>query len=112
MITPPAGVRIYLAMGPTDMRKGFDDVAALVQDVLGRNPFSGYLFLFRGRRGDWTAEAPAARPWITTERLPKYAPEPALGADSGWGDGAVQPPSVYGSVSRPIAGKDPRGDEP
>lgn len=52
MITLPAGTRIWLAAGVTDMRKGFDGLAALVQTVLTENPFSGQLFVFRGRRGD------------------------------------------------------------
>ncbi len=47
MITVLAGVRIYLACGVTDMRKGFDSLA-----VLKQNPFAGHLFAFRGRRGD------------------------------------------------------------
>ncbi|MBF0307894.1 MAG: IS66 family insertion sequence element accessory protein TnpB [Alphaproteobacteria bacterium] len=52
MISVPAGVRIYLATGRTDMRKGFDGLAMLAQQVLGRDPFSGHVFIFRGRRGD------------------------------------------------------------
>jgi transposase len=44
--------RIYLAVGPTDMRKGFDTLAALVRDVLGHDPLSGHLFLFISRRRD------------------------------------------------------------
>jgi len=52
MITIPAGVRIHLAMGVTDMRKGFDGLAMLAQEVLKQNPFSGHFFIFRGRRGD------------------------------------------------------------
>ena len=47
-----AGTRIYLALEPTDMRKGFDGLAAQVSHVLRRDPFSGHLFLFRGKRGD------------------------------------------------------------
>lgn len=50
MITVPAGVGIHLALGPTDMRKGFDGLSLLVQEVLRADPFSGHLFLFRGRR--------------------------------------------------------------
>ena len=46
------GTKIFLAMAPVDMRKGFDGLAAQVQHVLQRDPFSGHLFLFRGRRGD------------------------------------------------------------
>ncbi len=52
MIPIPAGVRVYLAMGPTDMRKGFDGLALLVQEVLKKDPYSGHLFIFRGRRSD------------------------------------------------------------
>lgn len=52
MITVPASVRVYLAMGPTDMRKGFDGLSLLAQEVLKQDPFSGSLFVFRGKRGD------------------------------------------------------------
>lgn len=52
MIAPPSGTRIWLAVGVTDMRKGFDGLAAIVQTALVENPFSGHLFVFRGRRGD------------------------------------------------------------
>jgi len=51
MIAPPAGVRIWLAAGATDMRRGFDGLAALVAQQLDLDPFSGALFVFRGRRG-------------------------------------------------------------
>src|SRR5262249_60766728 len=51
MITVPAGVRVYLSMGPTDMRKGIDGLSMLVQELLKLDPFSGHLFAFRGRRG-------------------------------------------------------------
>lgn len=52
MIGLPAGTRVWLAAGATDMRKGFDSLAAQVQAVLGQDPFSGHVFCFRGRRGD------------------------------------------------------------
>jgi transposase len=45
-------VRIYLSTQPTDMRKGFDSLAAVVRDWLGHDPLSGHLFVFRSRRGD------------------------------------------------------------
>ena len=48
----PAGTRIWLAAGTTDMRKGFTGLSALIQNALASNPFSGHLFVFRGRRGD------------------------------------------------------------
>ena len=52
MIGLPAGTRVWLAAGVTDMRKGMDGLAALVQTALAENPFSGHIFVFRGRRGD------------------------------------------------------------
>ena len=52
MMAAPRGVRVWLAAGVTDMRKGVESLAALVQQHLGRDPFSGQLFAFRGRRGD------------------------------------------------------------
>jgi transposase len=48
----PAGTRVWLAAGVTDMRKGMDGLAALAQTVLRENPFWGHVFAFRGRRGD------------------------------------------------------------
>ena len=44
--------RIYLCTSPTDMRKGFDTLAALVREFLGQDPLSGHLFLFVGRAKD------------------------------------------------------------
>jgi len=52
MIGLPAGTRVWLAAGVTDMRKGMDGLAALVQTTLAENAFSGQLFALRGRRGD------------------------------------------------------------
>lgn len=52
MIALPLGAQVWLAAGATDMRKGFDGLAALVQLQLSEDPFSGQLFVFRGRRGD------------------------------------------------------------
>ena len=45
----PSGTRIWLAAGVTDMRRGFDGLAAIVQEQLAANPFSGHVFIFRGR---------------------------------------------------------------
>ena len=52
MIGLPSGTRVWIAAGHTDMRKGFDGLAALVQTALAANPHSGHVFVFRGRRGD------------------------------------------------------------
>lgn len=49
MIGPGTGVRVYLACGATDMRKGITGLAALAQDVLRQKPASGAVFAFRGR---------------------------------------------------------------
>jgi transposase len=50
MIARPPGVRVYLAGGTTDMRKGMAGLAMLVQQELAGNPFDGALYAFRGRR--------------------------------------------------------------
>lgn len=50
MIGLPPGVRVFLACGRTDMRKGMDGLAMLAQQVLRQDPFGGALFAFRGRR--------------------------------------------------------------
>jgi transposase len=52
MLRLPAAVRIFLCLEAADMRRGFDGLAAMVQGVLGENPLSGHLFVFRNRRGD------------------------------------------------------------
>lgn len=52
MIPVPSATKVWLAAGVTDMRKGFNGLSALAQDVLKQDPFSGHLFVFRGRRGD------------------------------------------------------------
>jgi transposase len=51
VISLPAGIRVWLAAGATDMRRGFDGLARQVQQALGHDPFCGHLFVFRGRRG-------------------------------------------------------------
>ena len=52
MISLPSGTRIWLVAGVTDMRKSFNGLGEQIQHVLDDNPFSGHLFIFRGRRGD------------------------------------------------------------
>ena len=51
MILVSSSAQVWLASGHTDMRKGFDGLALLVQETLKRNPHNGHLFVFRGRRG-------------------------------------------------------------
>ncbi|MGX0978316.1 transposase [Roseovarius sp. MBR-51] len=52
MIGPGTGVRVYVACGVTDMRKGIAGLSAIAQDVLRQRPSNGAVFAFRGRRGD------------------------------------------------------------
>jgi transposase len=48
----PSTVKIFLGAEPTDMRKGFDSLAHLVESSMALDPLSGHLFVFRSRRGD------------------------------------------------------------
>ena len=52
MIAPPFGVRVWLATGVTDMRRGMNGLVLQVQQGLQRDPHGGDLYVFRGRRGD------------------------------------------------------------
>jgi transposase len=52
MIPVPSGVRVWLATGATDMRRGMNGLALQVQEGLGRDPHAGDLCVFRGKRGD------------------------------------------------------------
>ncbi len=51
MIPLPSGVKVWLATGHTDMRKGFPGLSLMVQEALKRDPMCGHLFVFRGRGG-------------------------------------------------------------
>jgi transposase len=52
MIPFPSNVRIWLATGRTDMRRGMQGLSLLVQEGLARDPHAGDVFVFRGARGD------------------------------------------------------------
>jgi len=75
MITPPAGARVLLATRPVDFRKGAHSLAALAAEVLGADPFSGAVLVFRSRRADrvkllvwdgsWREAHSAGRRWWT-----------------------------------------------
>jgi transposase len=56
-VAVPNGAKVWLASGHTDMRKGFDGLALLVQEMLKRDPHNGQLFVFRGRRGSLCSQA-------------------------------------------------------
>ncbi|MBQ0820037.1 MULTISPECIES: IS66 family insertion sequence element accessory protein TnpB [Microvirga] len=53
MIQIAAGTKVYLACQPVDMRRGFDGLSAEVVNRMNADPYSGHLFLFRGKRGDY-----------------------------------------------------------
>lgn len=52
MIALPGRTQIWIAAGVTDLRRGFTGLSGMVQTALAENPFSGHVFVFRGRRGD------------------------------------------------------------
>ena len=52
MLTVPPSVRIYVATGPTDLRRSVDGLSAIVRETFDLDPLSGHLFLFRNRRCD------------------------------------------------------------
>ncbi len=53
MMQLAVGTQVWLACRPTDMRKGFNGLAAQVKHMLRSDPFSGHVFVFRGKRGDY-----------------------------------------------------------
>jgi transposase len=52
MIPLATGVRVWIATGHTDMRRGMNSLALQVQEGLQRDPHAGDLYVFRGKRGD------------------------------------------------------------
>ena len=53
MIGLAPGTKVFLACQPIDLRAGFDGLAAKVQQIIGADPFSGHVFIFRGKRGHY-----------------------------------------------------------
>jgi len=80
MIPLPQGVRVWLATGHTDTRKGFAGLLLLVQEVMRRDPLSGHLFCFWERRGRFVEGDLAGRP----RRVPVFeaaGARPLFGAE-------------------------------
>jgi transposase len=48
----PAGMRVWVATAPVDMRRSFDGLAEVVRSFLGQDPLSGDLFVFRNKTGE------------------------------------------------------------
>src|SRR5689334_3061415 len=53
MIALPPGTKVFLACQPIDLRAGFDGLAAKAQQIIGADPFSGHVFIFRSKRGHY-----------------------------------------------------------
>jgi hypothetical protein len=52
MLMLPSAVRVFVYTGPTDMRRSFDGLAAMVREIIGQNPLSGHIFVFVNRLRD------------------------------------------------------------
>ena len=76
MIPVPSGVRVWLATGVTDMRRGMNTLALQVQQDLGRDPHAGDLYVFRGRRGD--RDQAAARVLVSSICIPSLNLTPSM----------------------------------
>ena len=109
MINLPLGARVLLATRPVDFRKGAYGLAALASEVLGEDPFSGAVIVFRSKRSDrvkilvWDTSG-VVLVWKQLQWVP-------LAADNGRGDAAVTG-RICGTVrrSRLDAGADNKGD--
>ena len=71
MIPGPSNTRVWLAAGVTDMRRGFNTLAAQAEQVPAEDPYSGHMFAFRGRRDDllkiiWCIPEPARAASVRT----------------------------------------------
>jgi transposase len=70
MLSRPPTVQIFLYAGPTDMRKGFDSLAHVVESSLALDPLPGHLFVFRSRRVGLVSTWPSTRVLQTAARTP------------------------------------------
>lgn len=103
MLTISRTTRVFLATRPTDMRKGFDGLAALVEQVIREDPFSGHLFVFRNQRRDrlkllwWDRDGWALFYKKLDSHAPHSFPFTEIGKDANTRD--VQPAAVGGMDS-------------
>ena len=52
MLNLSQSIRVFVCTQPADMRRSFDGLSAMVEEVLQQNPLSGHLFVFRNKRSD------------------------------------------------------------
>jgi transposase len=73
VISLAPGTKVFLACRPVDLRNGFDGLAAKAQQVIDADPFSGHLFIFRGKRGDYFKGLywDGSGMWLIAKRLEK-----------------------------------------
>jgi transposase len=73
VISLAPGTKVFVACRPVDLRNGFDGLAAKAQEVIGADPFSGHLFIFRGKRGDYFKGLywDGSGLWLIAKRLEK-----------------------------------------
>ena len=73
MIELKSGTRIWIAAGFTDLRRGFQGLSSIVETVLEQAPFSGHVFVFRGKRGDYFKAIywDGSGLWLLAKRLEK-----------------------------------------
>ena len=103
MIPVPMNTQVWLAVGVTDMRKGFAALAAQAEQTTQQNPFSGHMFVFRGRQGDlikiiwWDAQGACVAIVTRTNGVPMATLQTA-------GEGAVRVAFGEGRQDRPDPG--------
>ena len=75
MISLAPGTKVFLACQPIDLRAGFNGLAAKAQQVIGQNPFDGSLFIFRGKRGDYSKAIYWDGSGLWPHRSPHFVPD-------------------------------------
>lgn len=98
MIPVPGGVKVWLATGHTDMRKGFPRLSLMVQEALKRDPMCGHLFVFRGRGGGLIKVIWHRRALVCHKEA--GARTPHLAISSGWHGGDHAFPSGFSEGNR------------
>jgi len=90
MIQVAPGTKVHLACRPVSMRYGFDGLSAKVASVLALDPYSGHLFLFRSKRGDYLKILYWDGSGLCSVREAAGAGQVRLAADRGWRAGAAR----------------------